>query len=112
MTGVQTCALPISFGFYPVAPGTNEYVIGRPFVEEATLNLPDGKHFRIVADHLSDTNRYVGKVTLNGKPLNRSYLRHEEIMKGGELHFVMSAAPNKTWATGQDARPYSQSTVK
>jgi predicted alpha-1,2-mannosidase len=101
-----------AFGFYPVAPGTNEYVIGRPFVEEATLNLPDGKHFRIVADHLSDTNRYVGKVTLNGKPLNRSYLRHEEIMNGGELHFVMSAAANKTWATSQDARPYSQSTAK
>jgi putative alpha-1,2-mannosidase len=84
-------------------------VIGRPFVEDATLHLPNGKQFRIVADNLSDANRYVGKVTLNGKSLTRSYLRHEEIMAGGELHFVMSSAPNKTWAIGQEARPFSQS---
>jgi putative alpha-1,2-mannosidase len=48
---------------------------------------------------------------LNGKPLTRSYLRHEEIMAGGELHFVMSSAPNKMWATGQEGRPFSQSTA-
>ena len=78
----------------------------------ATLHLPDGKQFRIVADNLSDANRYVGKVTLNGKPLDRSYLRHEEIMAGGELHFVMSATPNKAWATGPQARPYSQSAAR
>ena len=100
-----------SLGFYPVAPASNEYVIGRPFVEQATLNLPDGKHFRITAQNLSEKNRYVASVLLNGKPLTRSFIRHEEIMAGGELHFVMGAAPNKTWATGQEARPFSQSTV-
>jgi putative alpha-1,2-mannosidase len=65
-----------------------------------------------VADNLMDANRYVGKVTLNGRPLDRSYLRHDEIMAGGELHFVMSSTPNKKWATGQDARPYSQSMAR
>jgi putative alpha-1,2-mannosidase len=101
-----------SLGFYPVAPGSNEYVIGRPFVERATLALPDGKQFRVVAEGMSADNKYVARVLLNGKPLERSYLRHEEIMGGGELRFVMSAEPNKTWATQKGSRPYSMSSVE
>lgn len=96
-------------GFYPVTPGSNEYVIGRPFVRSATLALPNGKRFMVKADGLSDTNNYVGKVTLNGKPLNRSYIRHDEILAGGELHFTMQATPNKTWAIAPASRPYSAS---
>ena len=101
-----------ALGFYPVAPGSNEYVIGRPFLDRATLNLPNGKRFAIVAEGLSDTNKYVGKVTLNGKPLARGYLKHDEIVAGGELRFTMSAKPNKSWATGKAARPYSMSTAR
>ncbi|MFI4968060.1 MAG: GH92 family glycosyl hydrolase [Gammaproteobacteria bacterium] len=98
-----------ALGFYPVAPGSNEYVIGRPFLDKATLHLPNGKQFIIVTDGLSDAHPYIGSVTLNGKPLTRSYIRHEEIMAGGELHFVMQATPNKTWATQTNDRPYSMS---
>ncbi len=98
-----------ALGFYPVAPGSNEYVIGRPFVDRAALDLPNGKRFAIVAEGLSDANRYVGKVTLNGRPLARSFLRHAEIVAGGELRFVMQAEPNKSWGTGKGARPYSMS---
>lgn len=94
-----------ALGFYPVAPASNEYVIGRPFVEEATLNLPNGKRFRIVAENPSSP--YVGRVTLNGKPLTRSFLRHEEIVSGGELRFTMQAEPNRTWAVAPGDRPYS-----
>jgi predicted alpha-1,2-mannosidase len=94
-------------GFYPVAPGSNEYVLGRPFVERAALNLPNGKQFRVVAENLSDRNRYVSRVTLNARPLTRSYLRHDEIMAGGELRFVMSDQPNRSWGAGADARPFS-----
>ncbi len=101
-----------SLGFYPVAPGSNEYVIGRPFVEQATLALPNGKRFRVVAEGMSADNKYVARVLLNGKPLERSFLRHEEIMGGGELRFVMSAEPNKTWATQKGSRPYSMSSVE
>jgi predicted alpha-1,2-mannosidase len=101
-----------SLGFYPVAPGSNEYVIGRPFVEQATLALPNGKRFRVVAEGMSADNKYVARVLLNGKPLERSYLRHEEIMGGGELRFLMSAEPNKTWATQKGSRPYSMSSVE
>ncbi|CAN5495269.1 GH92 family glycosyl hydrolase [soil metagenome] len=96
-------------GFYPVTPGSGEYVIGRPFVDRAVLNLPDGKTFAVIADHLSDANRYVGRVTLNGQSLDRSFIRDAEIRAGGELRFTMQATPNKAWATGKGARPYSMS---
>jgi len=96
-------------GFYPVTPGSLQYVIGRPFVDRATLNLPNGKTFRIVTDGLGDAHPYVGKVFLNGKPLEKGYITHAEIEAGGELHFVMSATPNKTWATKKEDRPFSMS---
>ncbi|WP_396616427.1 GH92 family glycosyl hydrolase [Lysobacter soli] len=99
-----------ALGFYPVAPGSNEYVIGRPFMPRATLNLPNGKRFSVVADGLDDAHLYIGTATLNGKPLERAFLRHDEIMAGGELHFTMQAQPNKTWATDPSQRPYSMST--
>ncbi|NUS38444.1 MAG: glycoside hydrolase family 92 protein [Lysobacter sp.] len=98
-----------ALGFYPVAPASNEYVIGRPFVPRATLNLPSGKRFTVIADHLDDAHPYVGNVQLDGKPLDRVYLRQDEIMAGGTLRFSMQAQPNHTWATGPDARPYSMS---
>lgn len=96
-----------ALGFYPVTPGSNEYVIGRPFVERATLNLPNGRKFTVAAEGLSDAHPYVGSVTLNGRPLERSVVTHEQILAGGELTFVMSAEPNRAWATDVEARPYS-----
>ena len=99
-----------ALGFYPVAPASNEYVIGRPFLNRVSMNLPNGKRFTIVAEHLDDAHTYIGSATLNGKPLDRSFIRHEEIMAGGELRFTMQAQPNKTWATDRKARPYSMTT--
>lgn len=98
-----------ALGFYPVAPGTNEYVIGRPFLRRAALNLPNGRRFVVRAEGLSDTNRYIGSVTLNGRPLRRGYIRHGEIMGGGTLAFHMSPVPNRRWATARSDRPYSMS---
>lgn len=100
-----------ALGFYPVAPGSNEYVIGRPFLSQATLALPSGKQFAIRTDNLSDANPYIRSVTLNGTPLTRSYLRDDEIRQGGELRFVMGAQPNKAWGKGAKARPFSSSTA-
>jgi predicted alpha-1,2-mannosidase len=101
-----------SLGFYPVTPGSGEYVIGRPFVDHAVLHLPNGKTFSIVAENLSDANGYVGAVRLNGQPLSRAFIRHEEILKGGELRFIMQAQPNKSWATDPHSRPYSMSSYQ
>ncbi|WP_019834308.1 GH92 family glycosyl hydrolase [Sphingomonas sp. PR090111-T3T-6A] len=94
-------------GFYPVTPGSLEYVIGRPFVDHATLNLPNGKQFSIVTEGLGDAHPYIGKVLLNGQPLAKGFITHAQIEAGGELRFVMSATPNKTWATKKADRPYS-----
>ncbi|MDR3738566.1 MAG: GH92 family glycosyl hydrolase [Terracidiphilus sp.] len=96
-----------SLGFYPVAPGSNEYVIGRPFVDAATLHLPNGKTFRIVAENLSPSNAFIQAVTLNGKPLTRLFLRHEELMQGGELHFLMSAREDAKWSKQPLELPFS-----
>jgi len=100
-----------SFGFYPVTPGSGEYVIGRPFVNHVVLHLPNGRQFTISVENLSDANGYVGSVRLNGKPLTHTFIRHEEIMAGGELHFVMQAKPNTQWGTSRASRPFSLSTV-
>lgn len=82
-----------ALGFYPVAPASNEYALGRPFVDRATLRLPNGKRFTVIADGLDGTRPYVGKATLNGKPLAGTRLRHEQLMAGGELRFTMQASP-------------------
>lgn len=98
-----------AMGFYPVAPASNQYVLGRPFADRIALNLHNGRRFTVTAEGLSDDNLYVRSVTLNGQPLTRSWIGHEEIMAGGTLHFVMGAEPNTTWGAPVAARPYSMS---
>jgi len=101
-----------ALGFYPVAPGSNEYVLGRPFVDRAVLTLSGGKTFTMIADGLSARNRYVAAVTLNGAPLTRSFVRDAELRAGGELRFTMAATPNKAWGAARSARPFSISTAR
>ncbi len=96
-----------ALGFYPVAPASNQYVIGRPFVRRAVMHLPNGRTFTIKAEHLDKAHPYIGKVMLDGKPLKRVYLRHSDIIKGGTLIFVMQARPNREWGTKVADRPYS-----
>lgn len=98
-----------AMGFYPVTPGSNQYVIGRPFTDRTTLNLPNGNRFTITTEGLSDANLYIQSVTLNGRPLDRTWIGHDEIQAGGTLHFVMGAEPNLVWGTNAGARPYSMS---
>ncbi|MEI6898809.1 MAG: GH92 family glycosyl hydrolase [Bacteroidota bacterium] len=78
-----------ALGFYPVCPGTTEYAIGAPYVEEAFIDLPGNKKFHIVAKNLTEKNIYIQKMTLNGKPLNRFFIDHKDIVNGGELVFEM-----------------------
>jgi predicted alpha-1,2-mannosidase len=101
-----------ALGFYPVTPASDEYAIGRPFVARATLHLAGGKTFTVTADPLDDAHPYVGAITLNGKPLNRVFLRHGEIVAGGELHFTMQAEPNRNMGQDASSRPSSMSTTK
>ena len=84
-----------SIGFYPVCPGSNEYVIGAPSVEKATINLENGKQFTVKATNLNEKNIYIQRIILNGNTLNGYILKHEEIMNGGTLEFVMGAKAKK-----------------
>lgn len=84
-------------GFYPVCPATPYYMIGSPVFPKLTLNLENGKSFTIIADNASSENIYIQSATLNGLPYTHNYLLHEDIMSGGELHFVMGNKPNPAW---------------
>ena len=84
-----------TLSFYPVAPGIPEYWIGTPRFPTATLHLPGGKKFTILAHDASAKNCYIQSAKLNGQPLKTPRIQHATIMKGGTLEFVMGAEPNK-----------------
>ena len=84
-------------GLYPVTPGSAEYAIGSPVFPEAKVHLPGGKTFEIVAKGASEDNKYIQSATLNGEPLTRPFLSHDDVVKGGKLVFVMGDQPNKNW---------------
>lgn len=78
-------------GFYPVAPGNDQYAIGSPAIDHAVINLESGKSFVINVKNQSPKNVYVQKILLNGKPLNGWFISHADIMNGGEIEFVMGS---------------------
>jgi len=84
-----------SLGFYPFAPGSDQYSLGSPAVGGAVIQLPEGKTLEIIAKNQSDKNVYVKEVLLNGKPLNQHFITHQQIMNGGKLVFVMSGKHGK-----------------
>ena len=93
-----------AMGFYPVCPGTDQYVIGAPYLPYVKITLPGGNTLEIKAKGVSDRNRYVKRVRINGKPLDRRYVTQEDILQGGVWEFEMSARPS-----GNDRlrKPYS-----
>lgn len=96
-----------AMGFYPVCPGTNQYVLGAPYLPYIKLNLANGKSLEIKAPGVSDKKRYVKSVLLNNKPYSKMYITHETILQGGVLEFVMSATPNKMRGSAKADKPYS-----
>jgi predicted alpha-1,2-mannosidase len=84
-----------SLGFYPVAPGSNEYAIGSPLVNSAVLTLENGKTFTIDVINQKDKNVYVQKILLNGKPLPTFFINHDDITAGSKLTFYMGPKPKK-----------------
>ncbi|GAB3166868.1 GH92 family glycosyl hydrolase [Telluribacter humicola] len=101
-----------SLGFYPVTPGTTQYVIGTPLFKKATMTLENGKKFVVQAPATSDQNLYIQKATLNGKAYTPTYLDHFDILKGGTLIFDMGSQPSKTWGTSKKDAPWSYTAVK
>ena len=94
-------------GFYPVCPGSDQYVFGAPFFKEASVRLPNGKTLTIKAPKVSDTNRYVKKVTLNGKEYTKLYITHSDLLAGGTLEFDMASRPSKSRGLKPADKPYS-----
>ncbi len=98
-----------ALGFYPVCPGAGEYVIGSPLFRKAALRLQNGATFTVEAPQNSAANRYIQSATLDGKPTGRTFLRHDEILRGGTLRLEMGPRPNPKWGTGAGDAPYSMS---
>ena len=98
-----------ALGFYPVCPGTDQYVLGAPYMPYACVKLPDGKTLEVKAPGVSDTKRYIKSVKLNGKPYDKAYITHSDLMAGGKLEFEMSSKPNKRRCISADTKPYSLS---
>jgi predicted alpha-1,2-mannosidase len=96
-----------SIGFYPVAPGSNRYIIGSPLFGKTTIHLDNNKTFVIQTKNNSKTNKYIQSASLNGKPISKTWLTHDEVTKGGILLFEMGPEPNKKWGSKPEDAPPS-----
>ena len=98
-----------ALGFYPVCPGTDEYIIGTPLFKSAKLHLENGKTITIKADNNQLDNRYIKEMKVNGKSQTRNFLTHDQLIKGANIQFQMSPVPNKQRGTTEKDVPYSLS---
>ena len=96
-----------SLGFYPVCPGTNQYILGAPLFKKVTLNLNGNKKFVISAPENNAENRFVASQTLNGLKYAKTWISHTDLMKGGTFNFKMSASPDKNRMNLDSDLPYS-----
>jgi len=96
-----------ALGFYPVCPGTDEYILGAPLFKKATLHFENGKNLVITAPDNSDTNRYVDEMRVNGTVYTKNYLKHNELLQGGVIDFKMTDRPNMQRGTQESDLPYS-----
>ncbi len=98
-----------SLGFYPVTPGTDQYVFGSPLFNKMTLNFENGKKMIIEANGNNRENVYVNDIKLNGTRSDKNFITHSDLIKGGRLVFQMSATPDTVRGTGEEAVPFSMS---
>jgi putative alpha-1,2-mannosidase len=96
-----------AMGFYPVCPGSNEYVFGSPLFKKITIDLGKGNKFAIESPNNAPANVYIGSALLNGTPYNKNYINHFDIQKGGVLKFSMGSIPNKKRGVSPEAYPFS-----
>ncbi|MEA5457679.1 GH92 family glycosyl hydrolase [Arcicella sp. LKC2W] len=96
-----------ALGMYPVAPATDQYVLGSPLFKKATISLQNGKTFTIVAPENNANNLYVSSSKLNNVGYTKNFLNYADVMKGGTLNLMMSSKPNKTKGVTDSDFPYS-----
>ena len=93
--GMSAFVVLSMMGFFPVTPGIPVYNVGSPVFEEVNINLPNGKVFTVVAKNNSDENVYIQKAYLNGKPMNKPWFTHDDLINGSKLELEMGNQPNK-----------------
>ncbi len=96
-----------AMGFYPVCPGTDQYILGTPYFKQMKLHLENGKTVTIAAPGNNDSKRYISGMTLNGKAYTKNYLTHEDLLKGATISYTMGTTPNKQRGTKVTDFPYS-----
>ena len=96
-----------AMGFYPVCPGTDQYVLGAPLFPRVTINFENGKKIQIIASGNDDGHRYVERMRLNRKVYTKNYITHADLLKGGRIEFRMSEQPNRLRGIGDADVPYS-----
>jgi putative alpha-1,2-mannosidase len=96
-----------ALGIYPVNPADGTYEIGCPILDRAEIQVGGGRTFTITAENASSANRYIQSAKLNGTPLDRPWITHKDLMKGGTLEFVMGDKPNMNWASDKASPPPS-----
>lgn len=101
-----------ALGFYPVCPGTDEYVLGAPLFEKAVLHFENGNDVVINANGNSDGNRYVKSMKWNANDYSKNYIKHSELMKGGVIDIQMDSKPNMKRGIEVSDAPYSFSNEK
>lgn len=95
-----------ALGFYPVAPGSTQYVLGSPLFDRATIRLENGHEFVITATGIGQ-GPYVQQVRLNGADHPAAYLDHAALANGGELSFSLGAQPDHDRGSRSASRPHS-----
>lgn len=101
-----------AMGFYPVCPGSEQYIIGAPYLPYLKVSVGDGKFIEIKAPEVSDKNRYVHSIKLNGEPYHKAYFTFDDLKNGALLEFDMRSKPNKRVKYEGDNQPYSMSRVE
>ncbi len=90
-----------ALGFYPVCPGSNQYQVGSPAYQKASINLENGNVFTVVAKNNSDQNVYIQSAKFNGEEYTKPFITYQQIKNGGELVFEMGNQPNKNWGNAK-----------
>ena len=96
-----------ALGFYPVCPGSNQYVLGTPLFKHVRINLENGKAIEILADNNSRANLYINSMSVNGKPHDANFLTHDQLTGGAKITYEMSPTPNLQRGTSPTSAPYS-----
>ena len=96
-----------ALGFYPVCPGTDQYVMGAPLFQKATLHFENGNTLLIQAPENSEKNLYIESMTVNGQNYTRNYVTHSMLQQGGRIEISMGDEPNRHRGISADDAPYS-----